>query len=214
MKKITVFLVFTLFALSGIFADELIGKCLKYEVIPGMDYRVRVTDIFQGNWGYDFVVKRNVADVYDIYAYGGSEKIGTAKLGDDDFQLIISQYIYSTSQERNSEWREYASTIAYKIYLAQDSDYVTQTSSSLAQQLRYIAEIVSINPLGTIIAVIVHICLTLAVANLKGWPWAVFYFFLAPVAVLVIFSVLVISIMAISSSNSSSTRIDHHHHLD
>ena len=104
---------------NSVSSQELIGARLKYEVVSARtgNCSVRITDIYDTNWVYYFVVRHNINDIYDIYAYGGDKKVGTANLYTEEFTGLIINYIRTTSEQLggHSEWKTYASTIAEKI---------------------------------------------------------------------------------------------------
>ena len=82
------------------------------------------------------------------------------------------------------------------------------SNSVFAQDLQVLGEIISANPLVTVILIVAHICLTIAVSVKKGGAWACFYFFLAPLVLFLLF----IAIFG-KSGGYKPDRKDIHHHF-
>ncbi|MDR2596122.1 MAG: hypothetical protein LBC76_02255 [Treponema sp.] len=59
-------------------------------------------------------------------------------------------------------------------------------NSIFAEDLSGLVNFISSYPIFTAVIVIAHICLTVAVYKMKGGPWACFYFFLAPLVILLL----------------------------
>lgn len=83
------------------------------------------------------------------------------------------------------------------------------TVSIFAEDMTGLKNLISAYPIFTAVVVIAHICLTFAVYKMKGGPWACFYFFLAPLVI-----ILLLFVLNVGGTNvTKSDRKDIHHHF-
>jgi hypothetical protein len=81
----------------------------------------------------------------------------------------------------NNEWR-----VKMKKLIMAFTFSLLVTSSAFTEDLSGLINLISSYPIITAVLIITHICLTAAVCKMKGGAWGCLYFFLAPLAILLL----------------------------